>query len=83
MYVRFMATDARDRWSCFHFSQSNPEGRGQGDAAALLRRVADSIDELGDIWVQDIGYQAAQTGGEEALSMTIYYVREPRPDDKG
>jgi hypothetical protein len=39
-----VSDDAPDeRWSMFHFSQSNPAGPGQGDVAALLRRVADSI----------------------------------------
>jgi hypothetical protein len=44
-----MADDARDKWTTFHFSQSNPNGVGEGDVAALLRRVADSIDDLGDV----------------------------------
>jgi hypothetical protein len=68
-----------DEWSCYHFSQSNPLGHGQGDPAALLRRVADSIDALGPVWVQDIVYHAMQTTGEEDLTLTVYYAREPRP----
>jgi hypothetical protein len=35
------------------FSQCNPAGAGQGDVAALLRRVAVSLDELGDVQIQD------------------------------
>jgi hypothetical protein len=34
-------TDPHDQWRAFHFSQSNPEGPGQGDVAALLRRATD------------------------------------------
>lgn len=62
-----------------HFSQSNPEGPGQGDVAALLRRVADSLDDLGDVDVQDIAFHTAVTAGEDDLTMTVYYNREPRP----
>ena len=62
-----------------HFSQSNPEGPGQGDVAALLRRVADTLDELGDVAVQDIVFHSAVTAAEDDLTMTVYYSREPRP----
>lgn len=36
-------------YSCFHFSQRNPEGVGFDDLPALLRRVADTIESLGEI----------------------------------
>jgi hypothetical protein len=45
-----------DEWQAFHFSQSNPAGDGQGDLPALLRRVADSIAELGDVRVMDLSF---------------------------
>ncbi|WP_328614693.1 hypothetical protein OHS18_43210 [Amycolatopsis sp. NBC_00355] len=61
-----------------HFSQSNVAGPGQGDVAALLRRVADSLDELGDVQVQDITFHSEVTGGKDDLTMTVYYDREPR-----
>lgn len=64
--------------SIFHFSQSNPAGRGQGDVARLLRRVADSLDDLGDVDVQDITFQTAVTDGEDDLTMTVYFHRSPR-----
>jgi hypothetical protein len=73
--------DSKDpkTWTVLHFSQSNPSGEGQGDVAALLRRVADSIDGFGDITVQDITFHAEPTGdGEDDLSMTVYYVDQPR-----
>ncbi|MGH3071067.1 MAG: hypothetical protein ACRDNB_02205 [Gaiellaceae bacterium] len=66
---------ARDRWSIFHFSKSNPAGRGQGDVAALLRRVADSIDALGDVDVQDITFHSEVTECEDDLTVTGYYHR--------
>jgi hypothetical protein len=71
-------TDERDQWSVFHFSQSNPEGPGQGDVAALLRRVADTIDDLGDIQVVDIVFGTVVTRGEDELRLTVYYDRAPR-----
>jgi hypothetical protein len=67
-----------DKWSIFHFSQSNPKGPGQGGVAVLLRRVAESLDELGDIQVQDVTFRSELTDGEDDLTMTVYYHREPR-----
>ncbi|MEU4251507.1 hypothetical protein AB0F15_29245 [Amycolatopsis sp. NPDC026612] len=61
-----------------YFSQSNPAGPGQGDVAALLRRVAGTLDELGDVQVQDITFAGEVTAGEDDLTMTVYYHREPR-----
>jgi hypothetical protein len=62
-----------EKWTISHFSQSNPSGEGQGDVGALLRRVADSLDELGDVTVQDITFHAEPTGDEDDLTMTVYY----------
>jgi len=67
-----------DKWTIFHFSQSNPKGLGQGDVAALLRRVAESVDELGDVQVQDVTFHTEPTEGEDDLTMTVYYHRNPR-----
>ena len=61
-----------------HVSQSNPDGSGQGDVAALLRRVADTLDHLGEVQVQDITFHIEVTDGEDDLSMTVYYLDEPR-----
>ncbi len=71
-------TDPRDPWRSFRFSHSNPEGPGQGDVAALLRRVADAVENLGDVQVHDITFASEVTGGEDDLTMTVYYDREPR-----
>ena len=60
------------------FSQSNPAGAGQGDVAALLRRVAASLDELGDVQIQDVTFQSEVTDGEDDLTMTVYFHQEPR-----
>jgi hypothetical protein len=72
-------TEPTDPWSVFHFSQSNPSGTGQGDVAALLRRVADSVDGLGDARIQDIVFSSQATDDEDDLSMTVYYHREAAP----
>jgi hypothetical protein len=70
--------DDGDRWTIFNFSQSNPSGEGQGDVAALLRRLADSLDALGDVQVQDVTFSSQVADGEDDLTMTVYYHREPR-----
>ncbi|KTR38889.1 hypothetical protein NS263_12275 [Curtobacterium oceanosedimentum] len=65
-------------WTINHFSRSNPAGTGQGDVAALLRRVAQSIDDLGDVSVQDLTFASSVTAGEDDLTVTVYYHPEPR-----
>ncbi|GAA4693236.1 hypothetical protein [Nocardioides conyzicola] len=72
-----MNDEARE-WTVLHFSQSNPTGEGQGDVAALLRHMANSLDDLGDVQVQDLTFSSAVTDGEDDLTMTVYYHREPR-----
>jgi hypothetical protein len=68
----------RTDWTINHFSQSNPDGEGQGDVAALLRRVAQTIDDLGDVSIEDVTFTSSVTGGEDDLAMTVYYHPEPR-----
>jgi hypothetical protein len=72
--------DASDpkAWTVLHFSLSNPAGEGQGDVAALLRRVAETIDRYGDIDVQDVTFHCEVTDGEDDLKMTVYYHDRPR-----
>ena len=65
-------------WVINHFSRSNPDGAGQGDVAALLRRVAESLDALGDVDVQDVVFHSEVTEGEDDLTMTVYYHSQPR-----
>ena len=62
------------RCATFHFSQSNPQGAGQDNVPALLRRVADTIDEFGDIDVSDLVLRPEVTSdGEDWPSITVYY----------
>jgi hypothetical protein len=56
----------------FHFSQSDPDG----DVAALLRRVADSIEALGDVMVEDMTFASEPRADERDLNVTVYYHRE-------
>jgi hypothetical protein len=65
----------QQRWSCYHFSQSNPVGDEQGNVAALLRRVADTVDGLGDATVMDITFTSQPTPAGDDVSMTVYYSR--------
>jgi hypothetical protein len=67
-----------DDWTARHFSQSNPKGSGQGDVASLLRRVAATLDDLGDVQVQDIVFHCEVTDGEDDLRVTVYYDAAPR-----
>jgi hypothetical protein len=60
-------------WQVEHFSQSNPDGPDQGDVAALLRRVADTIETLGDITVQDLVFHQEFTADDADLLVTVYY----------
>ena len=62
-----------DRWTTNHFSQSNPTGSGQGHVPSLLRRVADSIERLGNVIVEDITFSTQPTADERDLAMTVYY----------
>lgn len=66
-----------ERWSIFHFSQSNPAGPGQSDVPALLRRVADSVEALGEVTVQDIVFHDEVTEDGTWPSMTVYFGDEP------
>jgi hypothetical protein len=61
------------RWTMFVFSQSNPTGRGQGNVPALLRRLAESVENLGPVVVEDITFRSEPTADERDISMTVYY----------
>lgn len=69
---------ADGEWIVHHFSQSNPAGPGQGDVAALLRRVAQSVEDLDDVQIQDIAFHSEVADGEDDLTVTVYYHRQPR-----
>jgi hypothetical protein len=68
-------THVDDGWTVSHFGQCNPEGKGQGDVAALLRRVADTIEGLGQIDVLDLVFHSETTADEDRVKVTVYYSR--------
>lgn len=51
---------------------AQPEGDGQGDVAALLRSVADSIESLGDVSVQDVVLHTEVTGEGPRHGVAVY-----------
>ncbi len=56
-----------------NFSQANPRGPGQDDVPALLRRVAQSIEELGDVRVQDVTFGTEVTEDGPWHDLTVYF----------
>jgi hypothetical protein len=64
-----------DRWTAYHFSQANPDSEGKGDVPALLRRVADTIEELGEVQVSDLVMHSEVTAEGIWPSLTVYYER--------
>ncbi|MEV4112431.1 hypothetical protein [Nonomuraea sp. NPDC049695] len=70
----------RITYTIHHFSQANPEGPGQGDVPALLRRVADTIEGLGDAEVYDLIMHSEITPDGDRPSLTVYFdYRSERP----
>ncbi|MBE1604224.1 hypothetical protein [Actinopolymorpha pittospori] len=49
---------------------------GQDDVPALLRRVANSIEEHGQVWVQDLVLHNEVTADEDWYSVTVYFREE-------
>jgi hypothetical protein len=65
-----------DRWTAFVFAQSNPRGPGMGNIPALLRRVAESVERLGDVQVLDLVFHNEITEeGDDWPNLTVYYRR--------
>jgi hypothetical protein len=59
----------------FHFSQANPRGKEQDSVPALLRRVAETLDEFGNVQVFDLVLHSEITSdGESWPSLTVYYA---------
>ncbi|MFJ6698229.1 hypothetical protein ACIQM4_19455 [Streptomyces sp. NPDC091272] len=73
----------KEHFSVYHFSQSNPEGPDSDNVPALLRRVADSIDDLGAVEVQDVVvFSDFADDGEIQFSATVYYHLAEDPEDE-
>jgi hypothetical protein len=66
-----------ESWTSRHFSQSNPAGPRQDDVPALLRRVADSVEALGAVEVQDLTFHNQVTAEGSWYSVTVYFSDSP------
>jgi hypothetical protein len=65
-----------ETWTAEHFSQATPKGPGQEDVPALLRRVADTLERLGKVEVQDLVLHSEITeDGSDWPSLTVYLRR--------
>jgi hypothetical protein len=64
-------------WPMEHFSQGNPYGPGMDDVPALLRRVADTIEDLGAVSVSDLVMHTEITGEGYWPSLIVYFSRNP------
>ncbi|MFJ6707163.1 MULTISPECIES: hypothetical protein [unclassified Streptomyces] len=71
--MRLRDHEHMESWTIKHFSQANPAGTGQGDVLALLRRVADSIEGLGLVEVQDLVMHTEVTADGDWPSLTVYF----------
>jgi hypothetical protein len=58
-----------------HFSQANPAGPGQDDIPSLLRRVAESVEAIGPVEVQDLILHTEVTENGPWYSLTVYFQR--------
>ncbi|MFH8613058.1 hypothetical protein ACH4D5_36880 [Streptomyces sp. NPDC018029] len=65
--------DTPEHWTVRHFSQANPAGSGCDSVPALLRRLADSIDALGPVEIQDVVISSEATEHGPWWSGTVYY----------
>ncbi|MEH0824674.1 MULTISPECIES: hypothetical protein [unclassified Micromonospora] len=59
-----------------YFAQANPVGPGQDDVPALLRRVADTIEQLGPVWIQDMTFENEINEHGDWYSLTVYFQEE-------
>ncbi|MFC9745003.1 hypothetical protein [Streptomyces niveus] len=66
-------TEPQKHWTVRHFSQANPAGPGCDSVPALLRRLADSIEALGPVEIQDVVIQSETTPDGTWRSGTVYF----------
>ncbi|MCX5205767.1 hypothetical protein OG897_30490 [Streptomyces sp. NBC_00237] len=66
-------TDTSAHWTVRHFSQADPAGPGCDSVLALLRRLADSIEELGPAEIQDVVIESEVTEHGRWRSGTVYF----------
>ncbi|MER6298252.1 hypothetical protein ABT247_01605 [Kitasatospora sp. NPDC001539] len=66
-------TSTTASWTIRHFSQANPAGPGCDSVPALLRRLANSIEALGAVEVQDVVIESEMTEHGPWRSGTVYF----------
>ena len=68
-------------WTCQNLSITEHGG----DAAALLRKIADAIEQLGDIEILDVTYRRPADPPALELTVTVYFYfrSEPRESAAG
>ncbi|MFI5649233.1 hypothetical protein [Kitasatospora sp. NPDC051705] len=66
-------TSTPESWTIRHFSRAKPAGPGCDSMPALLRRLADSIEELGPVEVQDVVIESEMTEHGPWRSGTVYF----------
>ncbi|MEA3075882.1 MAG: hypothetical protein QOF60_790 [Actinomycetota bacterium] len=69
---RPISRDAIERargWTCQQFAVSDSEA----DVPRLLRKVADAIEELGDIDILDVTFCLEVEGPETEAKMAVYF----------
>lgn len=69
-------TEDKKSWPAEHFSQANPKGPDQGNVPALPRRVAETIESLGAIEVQDLVLHNEVTPDGDWPSITVYFSQK-------
>ena len=62
-----------ESWTIHHFSLSNPAGAGGADVPALLRRVADALEEYGPMEVHDLTLGTEVTAEGVVHGITVYF----------
>jgi hypothetical protein len=62
-------------WTAEHFSLANPRGQGQGNVPLLLRNVADAIQGLGAVEIQDLVLHTEVNEFGDWPSITVYFHR--------
>jgi len=69
-------SETPERWTIEHFSQANPSGAGQASVPDLLRRVAGSLDALGEVEVHDVVlHTEIDDDGQPSPTITVYFNR--------
>ena len=62
-----------ESWTIHHFSIANPVGTDRADLPALLRRMADALEEFGPVEVQDLTLGTEVTEEGSVHDLTVYF----------